>query len=444
VAAKDAKLRLGVFFNPTGHHVASWRHSGAQIDAGINLEHYVEITQTAERGKMDMIFFQDSVAVRRANIEALSRSAQYIANFEPITLLSALAMATDHIGLTATASTSYNEPYHVARKFASLDHISGGRAGWNLVTSVQDAEAQNFGREQHYSHEERYARAREFAEVVKGLWDSWEDDAFLRDVESGLYFDPDKLHTLDFKGEHFFVKGPLNVPRPPQGHPVIVQAGASEAGMELAAEYAEVAFCSPNSIEVAQTYYANLKGRMEKFGRAPEDLKVLPGLSPVVAPTMSEAEEKLQEMQEMIDPVVAQAILGTVLGYVDLSNYDMDGPLPDLPETNASKSTVDELTTMAREEKLTIRELAMRVAGARGKFVLTGTPSHIADFMEDWFTNDGADGFNILPPVLPASLNEFVDLVIPELQRRGLFRTEYEGTTLRENLGLKRPISRYQ
>jgi FMN-dependent oxidoreductase (nitrilotriacetate monooxygenase family) len=437
-------LRLGVFFNPTGHHVASWRHSGAQIDAGINLEHYVEITQTAERGKMDMIFFQDSVAVRRANIEALSRSAQYIANFEPITLLSALAMATDHIGLTATASTSYNEPYHVARKFASLDHISGGRAGWNLVTSVQDAEAQNFGREQHYSHEERYARAREFAEVVKGLWDSWEDDAFLRDVESGLYFDPDKLHTLDFKGEHFSVKGPLNVPRPPQGHPVIVQAGASEAGMELAAEYAEVAFCSPNSIEVAQTYYANLKGRMEKFGRAPEDLKVLPGLSPVVAPTMSEAEEKLQEMQEMIDPVVAQAILGTVLGYVDLSNYDMDGPLPDLPETNASKSTVDELTTMAREEKLTIRELAMRVAGARGKFVLTGTPSHIADFMEDWLTNDGADGFNILPPVLPASLNEFVDLVIPELQRRGLFRTEYEGTTLRENLGLKRPISRYQ
>lgn len=437
-------MRLGVFFNPTGHHVASWRHSGAQIDAGINLEHYVEITQTAERGKMDMIFFQDSVAVRRANIEALSRSAQYIANFEPITLLSALAMATDHIGLTATASTSYNEPYHVARKFASLDHISGGRAGWNLVTSVQDAEAQNFGREQHYSHEERYARAREFAEVVKGLWDSWEDDAFLRDVESGLYFDPDKLHTLDFKGEHFSVKGPLNVPRPPQGHPVIVQAGASEAGMELAAEYAEVAFCSPNSIEVAQTYYANLKGRMEKFGRAPEDLKVLPGLSPVVAPTMSEAEEKLQEMQEMIDPVVAQAILGTVLGYVDLLNYDMDGPLPDLPETNASKSTVDELTTMAREEKLTIRELAMRVAGARGKFVLTGTPSHIADFMEDWLTNDGADGFNILPPVLPASLNEFVDLVIPELQRRGLFRTEYEGTTLRENLGLKRPISRYQ
>jgi len=380
--AKRAKLRLGVFFNPTGHHVASWKHPGAEKDAGINLSHYVEIAQTAERGKMDMIFLQDSVAVRRANIEALSRSAQYIANFEPLTLLSALAMKTDHIGLTATASTSYNEPFHVARKFASLDHISNGRAGWNLVTSVQDAEAQNFGREKHYSHAERYARAREFAEVVKGLWDSWEDDAFLRDVASGIYFDQDKLHTLDHQGEHFSVKGPLNVPRPIQGHPVIVQAGASEAGIELAAEHAEAVFCSPNSIEVARDYYTNLKGRMEKFGRAPEDLKILPGLSPIVASTMSEAEEKLDEMQQMIDPVVLREILGTVLGYIDLSGYDMDGPLPELPEledSNASKSTVNELTTMAREESLTLRELAMRVAGARGKLVLTGTPSHVAD-----------------------------------------------------------------
>ncbi|MBT7267315.1 MAG: LLM class flavin-dependent oxidoreductase [Rhodospirillaceae bacterium] len=437
------QLRLGVFFNPTGHHVASWKHSGAQIDAGINLQHYVDITQTAERGKMDMVFFQDSVAVRRANIEALSRSAQYIANFEPITLLSALAMVTKNIGLTATASTSYNEPFHVARKFASLDHISGGRAGWNLVTSVQDAEAQNFGRETHFSHAERYERAREFAEVVKGLWDSWDDDAFLRDVKSGLYFDKEKLHTLDYKGKHFSVKGPLNVPRPIQGHPVIVQAGASEAGIELAAETAEAVFCSPNSIEVAQAYYADLKGRTEKFGRTPDDVKVLPGLSPVVASTMSEAEEKFDEMQSMIDPIVAKEILATVLGYVDLSGYDLDDPVPELGETNASKSTVAELTTMAKEENLTIRELAMRVAGARGKLVMTGTPSHIADFMEDWLSNDATDGFNILPSVLPASLNDFVDLVIPELQRRDLFRTEYQGSTLRDNLGLKRPVSRY-
>lgn len=437
------QLKLGVFFNPTGHHVASWRHPGAEIDAGINLQHYVEITRTAERGKMDMIFFQDSVAVRRANMEALKRSAQYVANFEPITLLSALSMATSHIGLTATASTSYNEPYHVARKFASLDHLSGGRAGWNLVTSVQDAEAQNFSRDEHFKHEERYERAREFAEIVLGLWDSWDDDAFTRDAESGLYFDPEKLHTLEHKGKHFSVRGPLNVPRPPQGRPVIVQAGASEAGMELAAEYAEVVFCSPNSIETAQTYYSNLKGRLAKFGRAADQLKVLPGLSPVVGRTMSEAEEKHEEMQAMIDPIVAREILGTVLGYVDLSGYPMDGPLPDLGETNASKSTFDEFTAMARDENLTIRQLAMRAAGARGKLVLKGTPAHIADFMEDWLTNDATDGFNILPPVLPASLNDFVDLVIPELQRRGLFRTEYEGTTLRENLGLERPESRY-
>ena len=441
--SQNLQLKLGVFFNPTGHHVASWRHPGAQIDAGINLQHYIEITQTAERGKMDMIFFQDSVAVRRANIEAVSRSAQYIANFEPITLLSALAMVTSHIGLTATASTSYNEPYHVARKFASLDHISGGRAGWNLVTSVQDAEAQNFGRDSHFGHAERYDRAREFAEVVRGLWDSWEDDAFLRDVDSGLYFDRNKLHNLDYKGKHFSVKGPLNVPRPPQGHPVIVQAGASEAGMELAAEFAEVAFCSPNSLKVAKEYYANLKGRMERFGRDPDSLKVLPGLSPIVGSTINEAEEKFDEIQSMIDPIVAREILGTVLGYVDLSNYDFDGPLPDLPETNASKSTVDELIKMAKEENLTMRDLAMRVAGARGKLVMKGTPKHIADFMEGWLHDHATDGFNILPSILPASLDDFVDLVIPELQRRGLFRLEYGGSTLRENLGLMRPVSRY-
>lgn len=440
----NEKLRLGVFFNPTGHHVASWRHPDAQIDAGINFEHYKEITQTSERGKFDMIFFQDSVAVRRAPIEALSRAAQYVANFEPITLLSALSSVTKHIGLTATASTSYNEPYHVARKFASLDHLSGGRAGWNLVTSVQDAEAQNFGREKHFEHEERYERAREFAEIVRGLWDSWDDDAFVRDRDVGLYFEPDRLHTLDHTGKHFSVRGPLNVPRPPQGYPVIVQAGASDAGIQLAAEYAEACFCSPNSLDVAQKYYQRLKGTMETFGRSPDHAKVLPGLSPVVGKTMSEAEEKYEELQELTHPIVARGILETVLGYVDLSGHDFDGPMPELGETNASQSTVDELTTIAREENLTIRQLALRVAGARGKLVIKGTASHIADFMEDWFSNHGCDGFNILPPVLPGSLNDFVDHVVPELQKRGLFRTEYEGTTLRENLGLPRPASRYQ
>ena len=441
---KGEQLRLGVFFNPTGHHVASWRHAESQKDAGINFAHYVEIAQTAERGKFDMIFFADSVSVRRASMEALSRSAQYIANFEPLTLLSALSVVTEHIGLTATASTSYNEPYHVARKFASLDHLSGGRAGWNLVTSTQAAEAQNFSRDDHFGHAERYERATEFAEIVQGLWDSWDDDAFVRDVESGTYFTPGKLHELDYEGEHFSVKGPLNVARPPQGYPIIVQAGASEAGIEISAKFAEVVFCSPNSLDVAKTYYDKLKAKMAEFGRPPEHVKVMPGLSCIIGDSEAEAEEKYEELQSMIHPIVARDILGTVLGHIDLSPYPLDGPLPEIKESNASQSTVDELSNIAKAENLTILQLAMRVAGARGKAVIRGTPASIVDFMKEWFMNYGCDGFNVLPPVLPGGLNDFVGKVVPELQRRGLFRTEYTGKTLRENLGLPRPESRYK
>lgn len=444
MARDGEQLRLGVFFNPTGHHVASWRHPESQPDAGVNFAHYTEIAQTAERGLFDMIFLADSVSVRRASMEALSRSAQYIANFEPLTLLSALSVVTNYIGLTATASTSYNEPYHVARKFASLDLLSGGRAGWNLVTSTQLAEAQNFGRDEHFGHAERYERAREFAEIVKGLWDSWDDDAFVRDVESGTYFTPGSLHSLDYKGEHFSVAGPLNVPRSAQGQPVIVQAGASDAGIAISAEFAEVTFCSPNSLEIAKTYYEKLKAKMAEFGRPPEHCKVMPGLSAIIGDTEAEAEEKYEELQSNIHPIVARDILGTVLGHFDLSPYPLDGPLPEITETSGSTSTLNELTQIARDENLTILQLAMRVAGARGKAVIRGTPAHIADFMEEWFVNHGCDGFNILPPVLPGGLNDFVDKVIPELQRRGIFRTEYAGSTLRENLGLPRVESRYK
>jgi FMN-dependent oxidoreductase (nitrilotriacetate monooxygenase family) len=440
---KGEQLRLGAFFNVTGHHVASWRHPRAQADAGINITHYREIIQTAERGKFDMMFLADSVSVRRANMEALSRSAQYIAHFEPLTLLSNLAACTSRIGLVATASTSYNEPYHVARKFASLDHLSAGRAGWNLVTSTQEAEAQNFGRDAHFDHAERYERAREFAQVVKGLWDSWDDDAFIRNKESGLFFDPAKLHELNHVGKHFRVRGPLNVPRCPQGHPVIVQAGSSDAGIELAAEYAEAVFTTPQTLEQTTAYYRDLKGRMAKYGRNPDHLKVLPGISPYVGRTEAEAEEKFREMEEMTHPVVAREILGTALGGIDLSSYDFDGPLPDLEETNAGRGTFNMFVKMAREENWTIRELAMRVAGARGKRVITGSAEQVADFMEEWFVNEGCDGFNVLPPYLPGSLDDFVELVVPELQRRGIFRTEYTGTTLREHLGLPRPESRY-
>jgi len=442
--SRKGLMRLGAFFNPTGHHVASWRHPRAQADAGINFKHYVEMTQAAERAKFDMVFLADNVCVREANMEALCRSAQYIANFEPITLLSALTALTTRIGLVATASTSYNEPFHVARKFASLDHLSGGRAGWNLVTSGQEAEAKNFGREKHYQHGERYERAREFAQIVVGLWDSWDDDAFVRDKESGLFFQPDKLHALNHKGENFSVRGPLNIPRTPQGRPVIVQAGGSEDMIKVAAEFAEVIFCAPLTLEAAQKFYAELKGRVAAHGRNPDHVKIMPGLSAIIGRTEAEAEERYEYLQSLIHPMVAREILSMVLGHVDLSSYSLDDPLPEnLPLSNASQSTFQYVTDMARKEKLTMRQVALRVAGARGKSVVKGTPLAVADQMETWFREDGCDGFNLMPPFLPGGLDDFIEMVLPELRRRGLFRTEYEGRTYRENLGLPRPQSRY-
>jgi len=442
--SRKGLMRLGAFFNPTGHHVASWRHPRAQADAGINFKHYVEMTQAAERAKFDMVFLADNVCVREANMEALCRSAQYIANFEPITLLSALSALTTRIGLVATASTSYNEPFHVARKFASLDHLSGGRAGWNLVTSGQEAEAKNFGREKHYQHGERYERAREFAQIVVGLWDSWDDDAFVRDKESGLFFQPDKLHALNHKGENFSVRGPLNIPRTPQGRPVIVQAGGSEDMIKVAAEFAEVIFCAPLTLEAAQKFYAELKSRVAAHGRNPDHVKIMPGLSAIIGRTEAEAEERYEYLQSLIHPMVAREILSMVLGHVDLSSYPLDDPLPEnLPLSNASQSTFQYVTDMARKEKLTMRQVALRVAGARGKSVVKGTPLAVADQMETWFREDGCDGFNLMPPFLPGGLDDFIEMVLPELRRRGLFRTEYEGRTYRENLGLPRPQSRY-
>jgi FMN-dependent oxidoreductase (nitrilotriacetate monooxygenase family) len=442
--SRKGLMRLGAFFNPTGHHVASWRHPRAQADAGINFKHYVEMTQAAERAKFDMVFLADNVCVREANMEALCRSAQYIANFEPITLLSALSALTTRIGLVATASTSYNEPFHVARKFASLDHLSGGRAGWNLVTSGQEAEAKNFGRESHYQHGERYERAREFAQIVVGLWDSWDDDAFVRDKESGLFFQPDKLHALNHKGENFSVRGPLNIPRTPQGRPVIVQAGGSEDMIKVAAEFAEVIFCAPLTLEAAQKFYAELKSRVAAHGRNPDHVKIMPGLSAIIGRTEAEAEERYEYLQSLIHPMVAREILSMVLGHVDLSPYSLDDPLPEnLPLSNASQSTFQYVTDMARKEKLTMRQVALRVAGARGKSVVKGTPVSVADQMETWFREDGCDGFNLMPPFLPGGLDDFIEMVLPELRRRGLFRTEYEGRTYRENLGLPRPQSCY-
>jgi alkanesulfonate monooxygenase len=399
--------------------------------------------QTAERAKFDMMFLADGVAVRRGQEpEALSRSGQ-IVHFEPLTLLSALSAVTERIGLVATASTTYNEPFHIARKFASLDYLSGGRAGWNVVTSATEAEAKNFNRDKHMEHDLRYERAHEFLQVVTGLWDSWDDDAFLRDKESGVYFDIDKLHVLNHKGKHFSVRGPLNVARPPQGYPVLIQAGASQAGREFAAETAEVIFTAQQTLAEAQAFYADIKGKLAAYGRSPEHLKIMPGVFPVIGRTEEEAKEKYDQLQGLIHPKVGLALLSGLVGGVDLSDYPLDGPLPELPETNANKSRLQLVSDLAGRENLTIRELYLAVAGARGHWTIWGTPEQIADQLEDWFVNDAADGFNIMPPYLPGGLDEFVESVLPVLRQRGLFRTEYEGRTLRENLGLPRPSNQF-
>ena len=440
------QMTLAAYFNPTGHHVASWRHPRAQRDAHINIEHYVEIAKTAERAKFDMIFLADGQATREAHIDAISRSVQFVAHFEPLTLLSALAMVTKHIGLTGTASTTYYEPYMLARAFASLDHISHGRAGWNLVTSSQPAEALNYGRGQVKPHADRYGRAREFANVVQGLWDSWDDDAFVRDPESGLFFEPDRKHYLNHKGQYFDVRGPLNVPRPVQGYPVQVQAGASDEGRELAAEFAEAIFSPHLNIPEAKAYFDDVKGRMQsRYNRDPDHLKILPGLSVVVAESDDKAAEDFDRLQNLIHPMVGREILATMLGGIDLSPYDLDGPLPDpLPASTGSKGHIDSIVAMAKRENLTIRQLGARAAGARGKNAIHGSPKKVADYMEEWFVNRACDGFCVLPPYIPGQHDDFCNMVIPELQKRGLFRTEYTGATLRDHLGLPRPESRYK
>ncbi|MDE1180872.1 LLM class flavin-dependent oxidoreductase [Paraburkholderia sp.] len=443
MSTRSGHLRLGAFLYPSGHHIAAWRHPKAQADAGVNFRHYVQLAQAAEAAKFDLVFLADGVGTRGDDVEFLSRTAHsYVAQFEPITLLSALAAVTERIGLVGTASTSFNEPYHIARKFASLDHISGGRAGWNLVTTSSEHEARNFNRDRHFEHAERYARATEFADVTAGLWDSWDDDAFVRDKAAGRFFDPSRRHVLDHKGTFFQVRGPLNVARAPQGHPVVMQAGSSQAGRELAAKTAEVIFTAQQTLQEAIDFYADVKGRLHAYGREPDDLKIMPGVLPIVGQTESEAREKFEELQSLVDPKVGLALVSGLTGGFDLSSYPLDGPIPPLPETNASKSRQSLTLDLARRENLTIRELYLRVAGARGHWQLVGSPEQIVDQLEERFVNYGADGFNVMPPLLPDGLTDFVELVLPELRRRGLFRDEYEGRTLRENLGLRRPRSR--
>jgi FMN-dependent oxidoreductase (nitrilotriacetate monooxygenase family) len=434
------QLHLGAFMRPISIHTAAWRYPGGLPDANFNFAHLKRFAQTLERGKFDAFFMADHLAVLNMPIEALKRSAT-VTSFDPATLLPALAVVTERLGLIATASTTFEAPYHIARRFASLDHLSGGRAGWNVVTTSNPDAALNFGMDEHMEHGERYDRAREFVDVVTGLWDSFADDAFVRDAASGVFFDPQKLHVLNHNGPYLSVRGPLNVARPIQGWPVIVQAGASDAGRQLAAETAEVIFASHGTLAEGQRFYADVKGRLDKLGRPRDHLKILPGAFVVVGDSVEEARAKRALLDSLVHYDSAIASLSIALGH-DASKLDPDAPLPDIPESNASKSGRDRAIALARRENLTVRQLAQRLGGYSG-FAFVGTPQAIADEMEEWLVAEGSDGFNVMFPYLPSGLDDFVDRVVPELQRRGIFRRKYEGRTLRENLGLPRPPNRF-
>ncbi|HVV41318.1 MAG TPA: LLM class flavin-dependent oxidoreductase [Nitrobacter sp.] len=440
MAAAPRQLKLGAFMRPVSIHTGAWRYPGAWPDANFNFERLKYLIRKLEAGKFDAFFMADHLAVLNMPIEALKRS-HTVTSFEPLTLLSALAAVTDKIGLIATGSTTFDAPYHVARRFASLDHISGGRAGWNIVTTSNPDAALNFGLDDHMEHAERYKRAREFYDVVTGLWDSFADDAFVRDVESGIFMDPEKMHVLDHRGAYLKVRGPLNIARPVQGWPVIVQAGASEDGKQLAAETAEAVFAGGGHISDARKLYADIKGRMDKLGRDRDHLKILPGAFVVIGDSVEEARAKRALVDSKVHYANAIASLSISLG-TDASKFDPDGPLPEIPETNASKSGRQRVIDLAAREKLTVRQLAQRLGGYGGS-AFVGTPKTIADQMQEWLETEACDGFNIMFPFLPAGLDDFVDKVVPELQRRGIFRREYEGSTLRENLGLPRPKNRF-
>ncbi|MDH7793049.1 FMN-dependent oxidoreductase (nitrilotriacetate monooxygenase family) [Ochrobactrum sp. AN78] len=436
----NKSLHLTAFMRPVSLHTGAWRYPGAYADANFNFNHLKAFAQKLEAAKFDAFFMADHLAVLNMPVEALKRS-HTVTSFEPFTLLSALAAVTDKIGLAATASTTFDEPYHVARRFASLDHISQGRAAWNIVTTSNPDSALNFGKEEHVEHAERYKRAREFYDVVTGLWDSFADDAFIRDQESGIFFDPSKMHVLDHHGDDFNVRGPLNIARPVQGWPVIVQAGQSEPGRQLAAETAEVVFCAPRDIIEAKKLYADLKSRLSAAGRAPSSLKILPAAFIVLGDSLEEAKQKRAKLDSLVHYDSGIASLSIALGH-DVSGFDPDDYLPQIPETNASKSGRAQVLKLAEEEKLTVRQLAQRYGGYSG-LAFVGTVESVADEMQKWLEEDASDGFTVVFPFLPEGLDDVAERLVPELQHRGIFRTDYEGSTLREHLGLPRPSNRF-
>lgn len=438
---QERQMHLGAFLRPVSIHTAWWRYPTSAPDANVNFRQLKRLAQKLEHGKFDFFFMADHLAVLNVPMAALKRSAT-VSSFDPLVLLPALAAVTEHLGLVATASTTYNEPYHVARKFAALDHISEGRAGWNVVTSANPDEAMNFGLEEHMEHDLRYVRAREFYEVVTELWDSWADDAFIRDRENGVYFNPERLRVPDHRGEFFKVRGPLNIARPVQGWPVIVQAGQSPAGRQFAADLSEVIFGASSNVREARAYYADIKARARAAGRDPEHVKVMPGCFVIVADTVAEARARKATLDSLVHPDSGIGTLSMLLG-TDASKFDLDAPLPEIPETNAGRTGRQKLVELSARDGLTTRQLAQLVGGSFGALEMVGTATTVADQMEEWLLTDACDGFNILFPYLPEGLDDVVDRLVPELQRRGLFRRDYAGATLRENLGLPRPKNRY-
>lgn len=428
------EMRLGMFFAPGGHHMAAWRHPDA-YPRGFDFGSYVTAARTAERGCFDMVFVADvySLSQNRDRIDAF--------RFEPITLLSALAASTTNIGLVGTATTSFNEPYNVARKFASLDHISHGRAAWNIVTSSSATEALNFGLDAHFGHAERYQRATEFVDVVRKLWDSCEDGAILIDKENGAFFDKTRVRPINHEGAYFKVRGPLAIPRSPQGNPVLVQAGSSEAGMNLAAGVAEVIFTIQRTLSGAQEFCAKIKAKAEAAGRDPGHALVMPGVLPYVGRTRQEAQDKHDKLLSLIHPEAGLAQLSKMMG-IDLTGADVEGPLPEIDTDKLMQSRAVGVVEVARRDNLSIRQIYERLVVSKGHHQIIGSATEIADILQEWFESRACDGYNIMPPMMPNALNDFVELVVPELQRRGIFRKAYTGKTLRDHLGLPRPAGR--
>jgi FMN-dependent oxidoreductase (nitrilotriacetate monooxygenase family) len=429
-------MHLGVFVQAAGHHVSAWQLPDAEA-GGENFDLIRRIAQTAERGKFDIFFLADGLTTGPV------AHPSTVVRLEPLSLLSALALVTERIGLAATASTTYGEPFHTARVFASLDHLSHGRAAWNVVTTSYARSAANFSRATHPEHDQRYEIADEFVDVCKGLWDSWGDGAIIQDKARGIFADTSRMHVLDHKGPHFSVQGPLNVSRPPQGYPVIIQAGSSEPGQYLAAKSADVVFTAQGDLVEAQAFYRSLKTKLGRYGRTPDSLHIMPGVFPIIGRDRAEADAHYRRLLELTDLPGALALLSDRLGH-DMTAFDLDGPLPDLPLSDQLRSRAELLTALARRDNLTVRQLALHAGMARGHRVIQGGPEDIADQLEDWFEQGAADGFNIMPPWFPTQFDLFVDHVVPVLQQRGLFRREYEGTMLREHLGLRRPPNRFE